>query len=144
MPQRVFEVLLVEDNPGDVYLIQEALAEGPARKQIRVARDGAEAAALVEERASRPPDLVLLDLNLPKRSGHQVLADIRRHGGWKRTPVVVFTSSSAASDVLEAYERGANCYVTKPQGLEELTGVIRSIESFWLIVAVLPGRTCCE
>ncbi len=140
MSQPVFEVLLVEDNPGDVYLIKEALAGGPARKQIRVARDGAEATALLEQRSSRPPDLVLLDLNLPKRSGHDVLAEIRRHSRWGRTPVVVFTSSSAAADIRQAYERGANCYVAKPQGFEELAGVIRCIETFWLTVAVLPRR----
>jgi CheY-like chemotaxis protein len=140
---RPFEVLLVEDNPGDVRLAMEALREGEVPKNIHVAEDGIVALEFLfsgEENARRP-DLVLLDLNLPKRDGHEVLAEIRKDRRLRTTPVIIFTSSAAEPDIRRAYELQANCYITKPSGFGELFEAIRRIETFWLTVATLPTRT---
>ncbi len=139
---RPIEILLVEDNPGDVRLVQEALKDGKVLNRMSVAWDGAEALAFLRreaEHAGAPrPDLILLDLNLPARSGHEVLAEIKRDPEFKRIPVVILTSSRAEADVVKAYDRHANCYVTKPVTLTEFLGVVRTIERFWLTIVELP------
>jgi CheY-like chemotaxis protein len=141
---RPFEILLVEDNPGDVRLAMEALQEGVVRKNVHVAEDGVAAIEYLQRLSiagrGALPDLVLLDLNLPKRNGHEVLAEIRRDVQLRRIPVVVFTSSAAAPDVHQAYDLHANCYVTKPPGFAELVETIKRIEIFWLTVATLPSQ----
>jgi len=140
---RPFEVLLVEDNPGDVRLAMEALRAGELSKTIHVAQDGVEALEFLQGRAEGKeplPDLILLDLNLPKKSGHDVLAAIRADRTLREIPVIIFTSSAAGPDVRRAYALHANCYITKPPGLTELMETIRQIETFWLRTATLPGR----
>lgn len=141
---RPFDVLLVEDNPGDVLLAKEALRRGKVPKCIHVAEDGVEAIAYLQtcgrNGAPRGPDLILLDLNLPRKSGHEVLAEIRADKHLRQTPVIIFTSSAAEQDICKAYELHANCYVTKPQGFAELTEVLEQIERFWLSTVTLPGR----
>jgi CheY-like chemotaxis protein len=142
MSSRPFAILLVEDNPGDVRLAMEALRDGKVPKRIHVAEDGVAALDYLWSEAGRaePPDLILLDLNLPKRSGHEVLAEVRADDRLRATPVIVFTSSAAEPDVRQSYALQANCYITKPSGFSELSAAIRRIESFWLQTATLPTR----
>ena len=141
---RPFVILLVEDNPGDVRLAREALKEGKVSKHIHVAEDGVEALTFLRNSlkngGEQGPDLVLLDLNLPGKNGHEVLAAIRADEQLRQTPVIVFTSSAAEPDIHRAYELHANCYVTKPTGFAELIDTIKRIESFWLTTATLPTR----
>ena len=136
------EVLLVEDNPGDVRLTREALREGKVRNNLSVAPDGVEALAFLRREgkyADAPrPDVILLDLNLPKKDGREVLAVIKRDAELKQIPVVVLTTSKAEEDVLKSYELHANCYVTKPVDLEKFIQVVQSIDRFWLTVVTLP------
>lgn len=136
------EILLVEDNPGDVLLTQEALLDGKVDNRIHWAKDGDEAIAFLEKRApfdSAPrPHVVFLDLNLPRKSGHEVLAFIKSDERFKSIPVVILTSSKAESDILRSYNQYANCYVTKPVDLDKFMQVIRSIDHFWLKVVMLP------
>ena len=139
---RPIEILLVEDNAGDVRLITEALKENKVRNKLNVVRDGVEATAFLYrqgqyEDAARP-DLILLDLNLPKKDGRQVLAEIKASQELKRIPVVVLTTSKAEEDVLRSYNLHANCYVTKPVGFEQFVTVGKSIENFWLTIVKLP------
>jgi CheY-like chemotaxis protein len=136
------EILLVEDSPGDVQLTIEALRDAKVSTNLHVAHDGEEALAFLRrtgtfEDAPRP-DLVLLDLNLPKKSGHEVLTEIKNDPALRRIPVVVLSTSDAASDVLSAYDQNANCYVTKPVDLDRFWEVVRSIDQFWLRLAKLP------
>jgi CheY-like chemotaxis protein len=138
------EILLVEDNPGDVRLTKEALKEGRFANLINVAVDGFEAMAFLRREgkyanASRP-DLILLDLNLPKKNGREVLADIKADSDLKRIPVVVLTSSQAEKDIVATYNLHANCYITKPVDFEQFICVVRSIEDFWFAVVKLPPR----
>ena len=137
------EILLVEDNPADVRLTQEALREGKVRNVLHVARDGVEAIDFLRRRGDFPnatkPDLVLLDLNLPRKDGREVLAEIKADPELKKLPVVVLTTSSAEKDILKSYELHANCYITKPVDLEQFVNVVRSIDNFWLTVVRLPG-----
>lgn len=138
------EILLVEDNPGDVRLTIEALKEGRFANRINVAVDGFEAMAFLRREgkyanASRP-DLILLDLNLPKKNGREVLADIKADSDLKRIPVVVLTSSQAEKDIVATYNLHANCYITKPVDFEQFICVVRSIEDFWFAVVKLPPR----
>ena len=139
---RALEILLVEDNPGDVRLTREALKEGRVLVNLTVARDGAEALDILNRRgqfASTPrPDLILLDLNLPKKNGREVLFEIKADDQLKRIPVIVMTTSKAEQDVMRAYNLNANCYVTKPVDLDEFLRVVRSIEDFWLTIVTLP------
>jgi two-component system, chemotaxis family, response regulator Rcp1 len=138
---KAVEILLVEDNPGDVRLTREALREGRIANRLVVCGDGDEAITLLRERlASRSPApaLILLDLNLPKRDGRSVLAEIKEDPQLKVIPVVVLTSSAAETDVLESYERHANAYVTKPIDIDEFLLAIRAMEGFWLSVVRLP------
>jgi len=140
--ERVFEILLVEDNDGDVRLTHEMLKEASFRGRLTIARDGQEALAILRHEgpfADAPrPDLILLDLNLPKRDGRELLADIKGDPDLRRVPVLVLTTSNAEDDIVKTYDLHANCYIVKPVGLERFLEVVRSIESFWLGVATLP------
>lgn len=132
------EILLVEDNPADVRLTQEALREGKVKNNLSVARDGEEALAFLRREGSPRPDLILLDLNLPRRDGRQVLEEIKNDHDLKRIPVVVLTTSAAEVDILKSYELHANCYITKPVDLEQFITVVKSIDDFWLTIVKLP------
>ncbi len=137
------EILLVEDSPDDILLTTEALKDGKVRNRVSVVEDGEEAMAFLRReganaRAPRP-DLILLDLNLPRKSGREVLADIKSDPNLKRIPVVIMTTSSDERDVLESYNCHANCYVTKPVDFDQFIHVIKSIESFWLTIVKLPA-----
>ncbi len=136
------EILLVEDNPGDVRLTREAMKEGKMRNNLSVAYDGVEAMAFLRREgkyADVPrPDVVLLDLNLPKKDGRSVLAEIKADPDLRRIPVVVLTSSKADEDIINSYDLHANCYVTKPGDLEQFIEVVKSIEGFWVQIVKLP------
>lgn len=138
------EILLVEDNPGDVRLTQEALREGKVKNNLHVARDGVEALAYLRREGPHKdavrPDLVLLDLNLPKKDGREVLAEIKADPALKMLPVVVLTTSSAEADIVSTYSAHANCYITKPVDLEQFVKVVKSIDDFWLTVVRLPSE----
>jgi CheY-like chemotaxis protein len=140
---RPVEILLVEDNPGDARLTQEALKEGKIRNNLHHAKDGVEALHFLRREgphANAPtPDIVLLDLNLPKKDGRQVLAEMKADEALKTIPVVVLTTSEAEQDILRSYALHANCYVTKPVDLEKFISIVRAIESFWLAVVKLPS-----
>jgi CheY-like chemotaxis protein len=135
-------VLLVEDNPGDADLTRETLQDGKLMMHIDVVSDGVQAVDFLLRRppfdTALAPDLILLDLNLPKMGGREVLAEIKRHEALRVIPVVVLTSSEADQDVAKSYELGANCYVTKPVGLEAFQSIVHAIESFWFTVVKLP------
>ncbi len=139
---RPVEILLVEDNPGDVRLMVEALKEGKVLNNLSVAEDGAEALAFLrregEYAQATRPDLILLDLNLPKKDGRGVLAEIKQDPNLKCIPVVILTTSKAEQDILKSYELHANCYITKPVDLDQFITVVKSIEDFWLTVVKLP------
>lgn len=136
------EILLVEDNPGDVRLTQEALKDGRVAVKLTVASDGVEAMDILRRRgthSSQPrPDLILLDLNLPRKNGREVLEEVKADTDLRRIPVIVMTTSQADQDVSKAYSLNANCYVTKPVNFDDFLKVVRSIEDFWLTVATLP------
>lgn len=140
---RPTEILFVEDNPGDVRLTQEALREAKMRVNVRVAWDGEEAIEYLRQEgpyADAPrPDLILLDLNLPKKSGREVLAEIKADRDLRSIPVVVLTSSKAEEDIAKTYNLHANCCVTKPADLDQFIRVVQSIESFWLTIVKLPS-----
>jgi CheY-like chemotaxis protein len=140
---RPIEILLVEDNPGDVRLTREALHEGKIRNHLSVVPDGVEALAFLRREgryAGEPrPDVVLLDLNLPRMGGRELLAAIRADGRLRAIPVVVLSTSSDEREVLRAYDLHANCYIIKPVDFEQFMRVIRVIECFWLTVVTLPG-----
>ena len=142
MRPRPVEILLVEDNPGDVRLTIEALRDGEVHNNLNVARDGVEALAYLRREApftgAARPDLILLDLNLPRKDGREVLAEIKADAELKTIPVVVLTTSRAEQDVLRSYELQANCFVTKPVDLDQFIDVVKSIENFWLTVVRLP------
>ena len=139
---RPIEILLVEDNPGDADLAREALENGKLANNLHVVDDGEKAMAFLRREgqyAAVPrPDLILLDLNLPKKDGREVLAEIKVDSGLKRIPVVILTTSKAEEDVLRSYNLHANCYVTKPIDLNQFLKVVKSIEDFWLTIVVLP------
>ncbi len=136
------EILLVEDDPGDVRLTREALEEGKVRNTLTVARDGVEALEILRREgphAKAPrPDVILLDLNLPRMDGREVLKAIKSDEKLRRIPVVVLTTSSAEEDVARSYDLQANCYVTKPIDLDQFMKVVKTIGEFWLEVARLP------
>lgn len=136
------EILMVEDNPGDVRLTLEALKETKVRNNLNVVRDGAEALAFLRRQgryAQAPrPDLILLDLNVPRIDGRQVLAEIKADVNLRRIPVVILTSSQAEEDILRTYDLQANCYVNKPMDLDQFIKVVQSIETFWLTIVRLP------
>jgi chemotaxis family two-component system response regulator Rcp1 len=140
---RPIEILLVEDNPGDARLTEEALKEGKVRNNLHRAIDGVEAMAFLrregEYKGAPRPDLVLLDLNLPRKDGREVLAEMKEHPDLRLIPVVVLTTSEAEQDVVRTYELRANCYITKPVDLEKFITIVRSIEDFWLTIVRLPS-----
>lgn len=135
-------VLLIEDNPGDSELTKDTLESSKLFLEISVAVDGAQAVDFMLRRPPyehvHVPDLVVLDLNLPKVDGRAVLAEMKRHDSLRTIPVVVLTSSDAERDILQSYALGANCYVTKPVDLQAFQSIVRSIESFWFTVVKLP------
>src|SRR5712692_8502068 len=137
------EILLVEDNPGDARLAEEALKDGNLNSNLNIVEDGVEAMAFLHqesEYADAPrPDLILLDLNLPRKDGREVLAEIKEDLDLKRIPVVVLTTSESETDIRNAYALYANCYITKPSGEEQLTSVLKSISYLWARVAMLPA-----
>jgi two-component system, chemotaxis family, response regulator Rcp1 len=136
------EILLVEDNPGDVRLTKEALREGKVYSNLHTVKDGVEAMEFLRKKGKYQdvprPDIILLDLNLPKKDGREVLEEIKTDGDLKRIPVVVLTTSKAEEDVLRTYNLHANCYVTKPVDLEKFMVVVKTIDIFWLTVVTLP------
>jgi len=138
------QILLVEDSPGDVRLTQEVLRDARIANELYVVGDGEEAMAFLRregEFADRPrPDLVLLDLNLPRKDGREVLTDIHADDALKSVPVIVLTTSEAEQDILRSYRLAANAYITKPIDLDEFIAVVRSIETFWLSIVRLPPQ----
>ena len=140
---RTIEVLLVEDNPGDIRLMREAFWEVDVRHCLHTAADGEEAMRFLRRagdfsRAPRP-DLIVLDLNLPRKDGREVLAEVKQDPALRHIPVVVLSSSTAEGDISSAYDLHANCYVSKPVDFEEFIRVVQSIEAFWFTTARLPG-----
>jgi len=142
MAVKPIEILLVEDNEADVRLTREALKENKVANELHVVGDGEEAIAFLRQQgkyAEEPrPDLILLDLNLPKKDGREVLAEIKADDDLKRIPVVVLSISKAEEDILKTYNLHANCFITKPIDLEQFVIVVQSIEDFWLSVVKLP------
>jgi len=136
------ELLLVEDNPGDVRLMKEAFREGKVFCRINVVEDGVEAMRYLRRegkyREVGRPDIIMLDLNLPKKDGREVLEEIKFDENLKRIPVMVLTTSSDEQDILRSYNLHANCYITKPVELEKFIHLVKSIESFWLTLVKLP------
>lgn len=141
---KAIDILLVEDNPGDVRLAQEALKESKVRNKLFVVDDGVKAIAFLRQQgeyAGVPrPDLILLDLNLPRKSGREVLAEIKSDENLKRIPVVVLTVSRAEEDVMRCYNHHANCYITKPLDFNRFMEVTKTIEEFWLTIVKLPSK----
>lgn len=141
---RPLQVLLVEDDPGDVDLAREALQEAGSTLQLHVVDDGVKALAYLRREGAYAgavqPDLILLDLNLPRKDGREVLRELKNGSPFKQIPIVVLTTSDADADIVKAYALGANCYVRKPMSLDQFTHVIRSIEDFWCHVAKLPAK----
>lgn len=141
---RAAEFLLVEDNPGDVRLTCEALTESKVKNNLSIVGDGLEAMAFLHREgkyADAPrPDVILLDLNLPKKNGLEVLEEIKADSSLKRIPVVIITSSEAEQDILKTYDLHVNCYVNKPVDLEQFIKVVQSIETFWLTIVKLPSE----
>lgn len=140
---RPIELMLVEDNPGDVRLTQEALRESKLSNNLRVSSDGSSALEWLHQRkadALSLPDVILLDLNLPGKGGQEVLAEIKGDVALRGIPVVIVTSSEAEEDIARSYDLHANCYVSKPLELDQFTQVVRSIESFWFTIVKLPSR----
>ena len=140
---KTVDILLVEDNPGDAELARAALAEAKVKNNIYWVEDGEEAIAFLRKEGKHVnaprPDVILLDLNLPKKDGREVLAEVKASDDWKRIPVVVLTASAAESDILKSYNLHANCYITKPIDLEKFTKVVKAIEDFWFRIVKLPN-----
>ncbi|ABA58176.1 response regulator [Nitrosococcus oceani] len=138
------EILLVEDNPGDVRLTQEAFKEAKIQNQLYVVEDGVAAMEFLHQQgqyADVPrPHLILLDLNLPKKDGREVLREIKQNSALKRIPVVVLTTSGDKKDILISYDLHANCYITKPVELDQFIQIAKSIDNFWLTTVSLPGE----
>jgi len=145
MEYRPVEILLVEDNPADVRLTREGLSSDRLWNNLNVARDGVEAMAYLRREgkfgAATRPDLILLDLNLPKKDGREVLAEIKADADLMLIPVVILTTSDAEEDILRSYGLHANCYITKPVDLRQFMKVVKSIEDFWLAIVKLPPKT---
>jgi CheY-like chemotaxis protein len=136
------EILLVEDSPGDVRLTQEALRDAKVQNNLHIASDGMEAKNFLwrqGKHANAPrPDLILLDLNLPKKSGQEILEDVKLDPSLKSIPVVILTTSEAGEDILRSYQLHANCYITKPVDLDQFLKVVKAIDNFWLTIVKLP------
>lgn len=140
---RPIEILLVEDNPADVRLMKEALRDSKVRNDLHVVEDGVEAMAFLRKEeaysSAVTPDIILLDLNLPKKSGFEVLAEVKCDEELKRIPIVVLTTSRADEDIVKSYNLHANCYISKPVDLEQFMHVVRTTEDFWLTIVKLPS-----
>jgi chemotaxis family two-component system response regulator Rcp1 len=145
---RTLEILLVEDNPGDVDLTKASLRRSKISNRLIVAKDGEEALTILRrnghEAGGTLPDLILLDLNLPKRSGAEVLAEIKQDPALRRIPVVIMTSSKAEEDIVRSYDLHANCYVTKPVDLEQFRNVVKALTEFWFALVKLPSNELVE
>lgn len=141
---RIVAILIVEDNPGDIRLLLEIFKEIKVKNKVTVVRDGEEAMELLNREESEGPDalpdLILLDWNLPKKNGYEVVKELKSNRKFKFIPVIVFTSSEAEEDVFKAYDIGANCFITKPTDFEQLSNVIKIIEDFWMTTVKLPRR----
>ena len=141
---KIVAILIVEDNPGDIRLLLEIFKDIKVKNKITVVRDGEEAMELLNrEEGEDPdalPDLILLDWNLPRKNGYEVLKELKSNGKFKFIPVIVFTSSEDEEDVFKAYDIGANCFITKPTDFEQLSNVIKIIEDFWMTTVKLPRR----
>lgn len=141
---RPIEILLVEDNPGDVRLTLEALKESKVLNNLNVVGDGVDALAFLRregKHANAPyPDLILLDLNLPKKNGIEVLSEIKEDPKLRRIPIVILTVSKDEEDILKSYDLHANCYITKPVNLDQFMKIVKSIEEFWLTIVKLPPK----
>ncbi len=140
---KLAEILLIEDNPGDGRLMQEALKDGKVKNNLHIIDDGVEATDFLFKRnkySNAPrPDLIILDLNLPKMNGQEVLAEIKADPGLKSIPVIVLTISKAEEDIIRSYNLHANCFLNKPINLNKFFEVVKSIEDFWLTIVKLPG-----
>lgn len=138
-------ILLVEDNPGDIRLTQEVLKDGKICNTLNVVMDGEEAISFLKKTGKYKdailPDIILLDLNLPKKDGRQVLAEIKNDPVLKLIPIIVLTTSSSEQDILNTYANHANAYITKPVDFDQFINVVRSIENFWLTIVKLPPKT---
>ena len=141
---RPVEILLIEDNPGDVRLTKEALKEGKLINNLHVSEDGVEALAYLKKignyKNEPTPDLILLDLNLPKKDGRELLAEIKEDKHFKHIPVVVLTTSKAEADIIKSYESHANCYITKPVDMNQFIKIVQSIKIFFSIVKLPPNE----
>ncbi len=139
---KIIEILVVEDNPGDVRLTQEALKECKIANNLHIARDGAEALAFLKKEGKYKdvprPDVIILDLNLPKVDGREVLSEIKHDDKLKRIPVVILTSSEAEEDILKTYDLHANCYIKKPMDMDQFIEIVQSIGNFWFSIVKLP------
>lgn len=142
---RPIEILLIEDNPGDVDLAREGLAEGKVRNNLHVVGDGEEAMAFLRREGKYAnavrPDLILLDLNLPRKDGREVLAEVKADEALKDIPVVILTTSRSEEDILKSYKLHANCYITKPLNFSRFIEVVKNIEKFWFTIVSLPTGT---
>lgn len=138
------QILLVEDNPGDIRLTQEALKEGSIRNELHVVKDGVEAIDYLKRKGKytnqSTPDIILLDLNLPRKDGREVLAEIKADENLKLIPVIILTTSDADLDIQKSYKLHANCFITKPVDLDQFIFIIRQIETFWFTVVKLPAK----
>jgi len=139
---RPIEILMVEDNPDDVDLTREALKDAKVHNELYVAKNGVEALAFLRREgkyADAPrPDVILLDLNMPKKDGREVLVEIKTDESLRRIPVIVLTTSEAEQDILMAYDHHVNCYITKPVDFDQFIKVVKSIENFWFSIVKLP------
>ena len=142
---RALEILLVEDNPGDVLLTKEAMKDGKVSNSLHVAKNGLEALEFLRKEGrfqdAPTPDLVLLDLNLPRKNGREVLQEMKNEDELRAIPVVVLTTSEAHRDIIESYNLQANCYITKPVDFEQFRRVVASIEQFWFTLVKLPSKS---
>jgi len=140
----IYEILLVEDNPGDIRLTQEAMKESKFNNNLSIATDGVEAMKFLHKKGefenAPMPDLVLLDLNLPKMDGREVLEQMKNDDELKKIPVVILTTSNAEKDIAKSYELHANCYINKPVDLEQFFEVVRTIENYWFNIVKLPNK----
>lgn len=139
---RAINILLVEDNPGDIRLTQEAFKDGRIQNELNVVMDGEEAINYLKKQdkflSAKTPDIILLDLNLPKKDGREVLAEIKADPKLMLIPVIILTTSSAQSDIIHTYSNHANCYIMKPVDFNQFINVVRTIENFWLTIVKLP------